>query len=119
MTGEKVMRLWQDLTGSQDEAEKERAFCDAALLLTHNPDEWERNRSDVMEKLQALAGKGCADALTAAGIILKGSREKTDRAAGLEMLEKAISLKLSVSAAKDEELNDYLELQGEIKEKIS
>ena len=37
----------------------------------------------------------------------------------LEMLEKAISLKLSVSAAKDEELNDYLELQGEIKEKIS
>ena len=92
MTGEKVMRLWQDLTGSQDEAEKERAFCDAALLLTHNPDEWERNRSDVMEKLQTLAGKGCADALTAAGIILKGSREKTDRAAGLEMLEKAAGM---------------------------
>ena len=32
----------------------------------------------------------------------------------LKMLEKAFSLKLSVSAVKDEELNDYLELQGEI-----
>ena len=37
----------------------------------------------------------------------------------LEMLEKAVSLKLSVSAAKDEELNDYLELQREIKEMIT
>ena len=92
MTGEKVMRLWQELTGSPDKAEKERAFCDAALLLTHNPDEWERNRSDVMEKLQALANKDCADALTAAGIILKSSREKTERAAGLKMLEKAAGM---------------------------
>lgn len=35
-------------------------------------------------------------------------------ALALKMLEKAFSLKLSVSAVKDEELNDYLELQGEI-----
>ena len=32
----------------------------------------------------------------------------------LELIEKAIGLKLSVSAAKDEELRDYLELKEEI-----
>ena len=45
-----------------------------------------------MEKLQVLADKDCAGALTAAGIILKSSREKTDRVKALEMLEKAAGL---------------------------
>ena len=92
MTGEKVLILWQELAGAPDDAEKTRAFCDAVLLLTHNPDEWKKNRSDVMEKLQVLADKDCAGALTAAGIILKSSREKTDRVKALEMLEKAAGL---------------------------
>ena len=92
MTGEKMMRLWQDLAAAPTDPDRAQAFCDAALLLTHNPDEWKKSSPDVMEKLRSLAEKNFAGALTAAGIILKSSREEKKKAEGLGMLEKAAGM---------------------------
>ena len=89
MTGEKVLALWEEVSRSPEDKEKTKQYCDAALLLTHNPDEWKKNGGEVISQLETLCGRGDITAMSALGIILKQHGEKEDPARAFGLLKKA------------------------------
>ena len=89
MTGKKIAALWEEASRSPEDKEKSKKYCDAVLLLTHNPDEWKKEKEEALGHLEALCETGDRSAMTALGIILKQHGEMQDPGRALGLLKKA------------------------------
>ena len=89
MTGEKISALWEEVSRSPEDKGKIKKYCDAVLLLTHNPDEWKREKEEALGHLEMLCDRGERSAMSALGIILKQHGEMQDPGRALGLLKKA------------------------------